>query len=155
MAELDEEKKCIEECIQERETLLVKHNEKVENMISMKAKEMSKFLSLITKAEDEKHKNFKEMETLDQEIAELQNKIQVIEEEKSRMRHYCTQKDEQIEKFDRKRQKLEKYMEEEMERTKEEGKTINDQIEEFKAKLDDNAKRTEELYNVEALLETR
>merc|ERR1712059_226746 len=94
------------------ESLLVNHRGKVEEIIELKA-------------EDEKQNNCKEIEKLDQEIGELNSKIRVIEEEKSRLNNLCAQKDEYILKFERKRKKLEKYIEVEMSRTREEGEKVS------------------------------
>jgi len=146
---LQKERENIQLDIEEKDKTLIAHRGKVEEMIEMKAKEMSRFIGLISKEEDEKYQTHKEMEKLDQEVEELHNKIRIIHQENDRLKDKCDQNDQQIEKFQKKQLKLEKYIEEEMINSKEEGEKIKEEMLMLKDKLADNIKRSEDLANIE------
>eukprot|EP00092_Neocalanus_flemingeri_P026640 GFUD01028875.1.p1 GENE.GFUD01028875.1~~GFUD01028875.1.p1 ORF type:complete len:813 (-),score=199.48 GFUD01028875.1:264-2702(-) len=146
---LQEENDCIEGKIKEKEKDLDNHKVKVDETIDMRAKEMAKFIGLLSQAEDEKEENVKKVGKLDMEIADLQAKILQIKEEQKALNSKCQQCDEQADKLEKKRKKLEKYMESEMTKVIGEGDIIKDDIQKLKDKLTENAKATEDLANSE------
>ena len=144
---LQKENDCIDEEIKEKEKELEDHKLKVEEMIDSQAKEMAKFISLISQAEDEKEEYSKKAGKLDMEIADLRQKIEQIKEQQKDLNTKCQQCDEQVEKLEKKRKKLEKYMDSEMTKVKGEGEIVKDDIEKLKDKLTANIKATEDLAN--------
>ena len=79
-------------------------------MIDKQAKEMTTYISVISKTEDEKAENVKEIKKLDQDIVDLEAQIGKIREKQRELDGKCGQSDAQIEKMERKRKKLEKYI---------------------------------------------
>ena len=146
---LQKENDTIEGEIKEKEKDLDNHKVKVEEMIDNRAKEMAKFIGLISQAEDEKEEYCKQVVKLDMEIADLQKKIMEIKDQQKDLNTKCQQCDEQVDKMEKKRKKLEKYMESEMTKVKGEGEVIKDDIDKLKDKLTENIKATEDLANSE------
>jgi len=146
---LQKENDDIQDQIKGKEKELNDHQVKVDAMIESKAKEMAKFIGLISQAEDDKEENIKEVGKLDMEIEELKKQIMKIKEEQNILEQKSKQCDEQIEKLEKKRKKLEKYMESEMIKVKSEGDIIKDEIDRLKDKLAENIKATEDLANSE------
>ena len=146
---LQEENEEIQTKIKEKEREFEKHSEAVSEMIDNQAKAMTNYISVISKTEDEKSENVKEMAKLDEEVKELEGKISKIKEEQKALNSKCQQCDAQIEKMERKRKKLEKYMESEMNRVKLEGETITNEIEKLNGSLQANIKATEDLARMD------
>lgn len=146
---LQKENDSIEGEIKDKEKDLDNHKVKVAEMIDNRAKEMAKFIGLISQAEDEKEEYRKQVGKLDMEIADLRKKISAIKEQQKDLNTKCQQCDEQVDKMEKKRKKLEKYMESEMTKVKGDGEVIKDDIEKLKDKLTENIKATEDLANSE------
>merc|ERR1711971_489280 len=135
---LQEENEEIQTKIREKEKEFEKHKESVTDMIDNQAKAMTNYIGVISKTEDEKCENVKEMTKLDQEIQDLEGKITKIKEEQKVLSSKCDQCDTQIDKMERKRKKLEKYMETEMNKVRREGETITKEIQELNDSLQTN-----------------
>ena len=146
---LQEENEEIQTKIKEKEREFEKHSGVVTEMIDNQAKAMTNYISVISKTEDEKSENVKEMSKLDEEIKVLEGRISKIKEEKTVLSSKCQQCDAQIEKMERKRKKLEKYMETEMNKVKLEGATITRDIEDLNESLQANIKATEDLARMD------
>ena len=146
---LQEENEEIQTKIKEKEKEFEKHKESVTDMIDNQAKAMTNYIGVISKTEDEKCENVKEMTKLDQEIQDLEGKITKIKEEQKVLSSKCDQCDAQIEKMERKRKKLEKYMETEMNKVRLEGETITKEIQELNDSLQANIKATEDLARLD------
>merc|ERR1719412_749301 len=78
---LQEENEEIQTKIKEKEKEFEKHKETVTDMIDNQAKAMTNYIGVISKTEDEKSENVKEMTKLDQEIQDLEGKITKIKED--------------------------------------------------------------------------
>merc|ERR1711892_325326 len=146
---LQKENDGIEGEIKEKERELDNHKGKVEEMIGSRAKEMAKFIGMISEAEDEKEEYRKQVGKLDMEIADLRKKISEVKQQQKELNTKCQQCDEQVDKMEKKRKKLEKYMESEMTKVTGEGEVIKDDIDKLKDKLTSNIKATEDLANSE------
>ena len=146
---LQEENEEIQTKIREKEKEFEKHKEAVTDMIDNQAKAMTNYIGVISKTEDEKCETVKEMTKLDQEIQDLEGKIKKIREEQKVLSSKCDQCDAQIDKMERKRKKLEKYMETEMNKVRLEGETITKEIQELNDSLQTNIKATEDLVQLD------
>ena len=142
---LQEENEELQKNIRDKEKEFDGHKGKVTEMIDNQAKAMTNYISVISKTEDEKAENVKEIKKLDQDIVDLEAKIGKIKEKQRELDGKCGQCDAQIEKMERKRKKLEKYMETEMDKVKAEGSAINEDIERLNEALRSNIKATEDL----------
>ena len=142
---LQEEHEELQKNIRDKEKEFDGHKEKVTEMIDNQAKAMTNYISVISKTEDEKAENVKEIKKLDQDIVDLEAQIGKIKEKQRELDGKCGQCDAQIEKMERKRKKLEKYMEAEMGKVKAEGSAINEDIERLNEALRSNIKATEDL----------
>merc|ERR1719266_1570199 len=76
-------------------------------------------------------------------------KIAKIKGEQKVLSSKCDQCDAQIEKMERKRKKLEKYIETEMNKVRLEGETITKEIQELNDSLQANIKATEDLARLD------
>ena len=146
---LQEENEEIQTKIKEKEKEFEKHKETVTDMIDNQAKAMTNYIGVISKTEDEKCENMKQMTKLDQEIQDLEGKIKKIKEEQQVLSSKCDQCDAQIDKMERKRKKLEKYMDTEMNKVRLEGETITREIQELHESLEKNIKATEDLARLD------
>ena len=142
---LQEENEKIQNNIRDKEKERDSHKDKVTIMIDNQARAMTNYISVISKTEDEKAENVKVIKKLDLEIVDLEAQIGKIKEQQKELDGKCSQCDGQIEKMERKRKKLEKYMETEMDKVKAEGAVINEDIEKLNEALRDNIKATEDL----------
>ena len=142
---LQEENEKIQNNIRDKEKERDSHKDKVTIMIDNQARAMTNYISVISKTEDEKAENVKVMKKLDLEIVDLEAQIGKIKEQQKELDGKCSQCDGQIEKMERKRKKLEKYMETEMDKVKAEGAVISEDIEKLNEALRDNIKATEDL----------
>ena len=142
---LQEENEELQKNIRDKEKEFDGHKDKVTEMIDNQAKAMTNYISVISKTEDEKAENVKEIKKLDQDIVDLEAQIGKIKEKQRELDGKCGQCDAQIEKMERKRKKLEKYMETEMSKVKAEGSAINEDIERLNEALRSNIKSTEDL----------
>ena len=147
---LQEENEDIQTKIKEKEKEFDKHKDKVTEMIDNQAKAMTNYISVISKTEDEKAENVKEIKKLDTEITDLETKIAKIKEEQRVLDGKCHQCDVQIEKMEKKRKKLEKYMETEMSKIKTEGEEITNDIDKLNDALRANIKATEDLARMDS-----
>ena len=120
---------------------------KVTEMSDDTAKKMTNYISVISKTEDEKAQNDKEIKKLDREIVDLEAQIVKIKEKKRELAGKCSQCDAQIEKMERKRKGLEKYMDTgtEMSNMMAEKAAIIEDIERLNKALRSNIKATEDL----------
>ena len=146
---LQEENEEIQTKIREKEKEFEKHKESVTDMIDNQAKAMTNYIGVISKTEDDKCETVKEMTKLDQEIQDLEEKITKIKVDQRLLSSKCDQCDAQIEKMERKRKKLEKYMETEMNKVRLEGETITREIQELNDSLQTNIKATEDLARLD------
>ena len=128
---LQEEKEELKEKIRIGENQLDVHKVKVTEMINNQEREMTNYNSIISKTEDEKAENDKEIKKLEAQIG----KIKEIQKE-------C---DAKIKKMERKRKELEEYMETEMSKMKVEETAIIKNIERLNKALRSNIKATEDL----------
>ena len=142
---LQEENEKIQNNIRDKEKERDSHKDKVTIMIDNQARAMTNYISVISKTEDEKAENVKVIKKLDLEIVDLEAQIGKIKEQQKELDGKCSQCDGQIEKMERKRKKLEKYMETEMDKVKAEGAVISEDIEKLNEALRDNIKATEDL----------
>ena len=146
---LQEENEEIQTKIREKEKEFEKHKEAVTDMIDNQAKAMTNYIGVISKTEDEKCETEKQRAKLDQEILDLEGKIKKIKEEQQVLSSKCDQCDAQIEKMERKRKKLEKYMDTEMNKVRLEGETITKEIQDLHDSLQTNIKATEDLARLD------
>ena len=110
---------------------------------------MTNYISVISKTEDEKAENIKEIKKLDGEINDLEGKIKKIKEAQKELSNKCQLCDAQIDKMEKKRKKLEKYMETEMGKIKLEGEEITNEIDKLNDALKANIKATEDLAKID------
>ena len=110
---------------------------------------MTNYISVISKTEDEKAENIKEIKKLDGEINDLEGKIKKIKEAQKELSNKCQLCDAQIDKMEKKRKKLEKYMETEMGKIKLEGEEITNEIDKLNDALKANIKATEDLARLD------
>ena len=148
---LQEENEDIQGKIRDKEKEYDGHKDKVTEMIDNQAKAMTNYISVISKTEDEKAENIKEIKKLDDDIAELEAKIKCIRDEQKDLTSKCQLCDAQIEKMERKRKKLEKYMESEMGKIKLEGEEITNDIQKLNDALKANIKATEDLARMDVV----
>ena len=146
---LQEENEDIQTKIKEKEREFDKHKDKVTEMIDNQAKAMTNYISVISKTEDERAENVKEIKKLETEITDLEAKILKIKEEQKVLNGKCHQCDVQIDKMEKKRKKLEKYMETEMRKVKQEGEDITSDIDKLNEELKANIKATEDLARMD------
>ena len=142
---LQEEHEELQKSIRDKEKEFDGHKDIVTEMIDNQAKAMTNYISVISKTEDEKAENVKEIKKLDHDIVDLEAQIRKIKEKQKELDGKCRQCDAQIEKMERKRKKLEKYMEAEMGKVKAEGSAITEDIERLNEALRSNIKATEDL----------
>ena len=135
----------IQNNIRDKEKEYGGHKDTVTEIIDHQAKAMNNYISVISKTEDKKANNIKEIKKLDHDIFYLEAKIRNIKEQQKELNGKCSQCDGQIEKMERKRKKLEKYMETEMGKVKAEGAVISEDIERLNEALRANIKATENL----------
>eukprot|EP00092_Neocalanus_flemingeri_P000379 GFUD01000403.1.p1 GENE.GFUD01000403.1~~GFUD01000403.1.p1 ORF type:complete len:806 (+),score=225.30 GFUD01000403.1:35-2419(+) len=146
---LQREHEQIENEIRAKEDLLGDHKIKVHEMIELKAKEMEKFVGLISSVKEEKQEGYKQIDELEKQISKLESKVLDIEDQKKELDSKSEQSSDQIEKIDKKRRKLEKHIEGEMEGMKTEGEKIQDNIEELGKELSENCEKAEKLATLE------
>ena len=142
---LQEENEELQKNIRDKEKEFDSHKDKVTEMIDNQAKAMTNYISVISKTEDEKTENVKEIKKLDRDIVDLEAKIVKIREQQKELDGKCRQCDAQIDKMEKKRKKLEKYMETEMNKVKAEGSAISEDIERLNEALRSNIRATEDL----------
>ena len=142
---LQEEHEELQKNIRDKEKEFDGHKDKVTEMIDNQAKAMTNYISVISKTEDEKAENVKEIKKLDRDIVDLEAQIGKIKEKQRELDGKCSQCDAQIEKMERKRKKLEKYMETEMGKVRAEGTAITEDIDKLNEALRSNIKATEDL----------
>ena len=140
-----EENEEIQNSIRVKEKEYDGHKDKVTVMIDNQAKAMTNYISVISKTEDEKAESVKEIKKLDHEIVDLEAKIGKIKEQQIKLNGKCSHCDGHIEKMERKRKKLEKYMETEMGKVKEEGAVISEDIKRLNEALLSNIEATKAL----------
>ena len=128
---LQEEKEELQEKIRIKENQFDGHKVKVAEMINNQAREMTNYISVISKTQDEKVENDKEIKKLEAQIG----KIEEVQRE-------C---DAKIEKMERKKKGLENYMDREMSKMKAEEVAIIEDIERLNKALSSNIKATEDL----------
>ena len=146
---LQEENEEIQLKIKSKEKEYDCHKDKVTEMIDNQAKAMTNYISVISKTEDEKAEKIKEIKKLDLEISDLEAKILKVKEAQQELTSKCQLCDTQIDKMEKKRKKLEKYMETEMGKVKQEGEEITNDIEKLNEALKYNIKATEDLAKVD------
>ena len=117
---------------------------KVTEMSDDTAKKNTNYISVISKTEDEKAQNDKEIKKLDREIVDFEAQNVKIRE-KRELAGKCSQCDAQIDKMERKRKGLEKYMDTEMSNMMAEKAAIIEDIERLNKALRSNIKATEDL----------
>ena len=118
-------------------------------MIALKAKEIDKSLGLIADIKDEKQEGLKQIGDLEKEILKLNSKISAVEDEKVKLNTNTEQVTDQIEKIEKKRKKLEKHIELEMDTMKAEGEKIQENIEKLGSELAENCRKAENLATLE------
>ena len=121
------------------------HKDKVTEMIDNQAQAMTNYISVIYKTEDERAENVKEIKKLNLDIIDHEAQIGRIIEKQRELDGKCGQCDTHIEKLERKRKKLEKYIETEMGKMKSEGTAIDEDIERLNESLRSNIKAIEDL----------
>ena len=131
---LREEKEELQEKIRVKEIEFEGLKVKVTEMIDNQAKEMTNCISVISKTEDEKAENNKEIKKLRAQIVKI--------EERQRE---CTT---QIENMERKKKELEKFMDTEMSKMEAEEVAIAEDIERLNKALRSNIKATEDLVRL-------
>ena len=146
---LQEENENIQGRIKEKEKEFDDHKDKITEVIDNQAKAMTNYISVISKTEDEKAENIKEMKQLDFEIKELEERIEKIKVKQSDLNSKCQLCDAQIDKMEKKRKKLEKYMESEMGKVRQEGEQISEEIDKLNLSLAANIKATEDLAKLD------
>ena len=147
---LQREQEEIEMEIQTKEVLLGENENKVNELMEMKAKEIEKFSGLVANIKSEKQEGLKLIDNFGKDIQNLESKILLVEQEKLKLNEKVEQTEDKIEKIEKKRRKLEKHIELEMEKMKTEGEKIQDNIEQLGKTLSENYRKAENLATHEA-----
>merc|ERR1712130_954319 len=121
---LQREQEEIENEIKAKELLLTENDTKVNELMEMKAKEISKFNGLVAGIKSEKQEGLKQIGGFEKQIQSLESKILLVEKEKSKVNLKTEQTEDKIDKIEKKRKKLEKHIELEMDKMKKDGEKI-------------------------------
>ena len=132
--EKDEEIDNLKRLIADQEELLQKHKDYIENLIEEKGNEMKKIIVSISDAENEETIALKR-------INENKSKIEELKQENEELQDICQSHVKVIEKFEKKKHKLEKFIDSEMDRFREEKNKIDEDIEQLRLKRDEAIER--------------
>jgi len=146
---LQREHEQIENEMKAKEILFGDQEIKVKEIKELNAKEMHKFDVLISDVKDEKQAGLKQIDTLALEVSKLESNILEIEAKKKSINLKNEQTNIQIDKIDKKRLKLEKNIEGEMETMKIEGDRIQEHIHELEGEFAENCRKAENLATLE------
>ena len=142
---LQKEKEELQEELRVKEKQFDAHMVKVTEISDDTAKKMTKYLSDISKTEDEKAQNDKDIKKLDHDLVDLEAQIVKIKEKKRELAGKSSQCDAQIKKMERKRKGLEKFMDKEMTNMMAKKAAIIEDIKRINKSLCSSIKATEDL----------
>jgi len=132
--EKDEDIENLEKLITDQEDALQKHKDYIESLIEAKGNEMKKIIVSITNAENEESATGKKINENDLKIMELK-------EENEQLREQGENQLKIIEKFDKKKHKLENFIDIEMDKFREEKNTIDEEIEKLRLEREEVIER--------------
>ena len=142
---LQKEKEELQEELRVKEKQFDAHMVKVTEISDDTAKKMTKYLSDISKTEDEKAQNDKDIKKLDHDLVDLEAQIVKIKEKKRELAGKSSQCDAQIEKMERKRKGLENFVDKEMTNMMAKKAAIIEDIKRINKSLCSSIKATEDL----------
>merc|ERR1711936_1333044 len=148
----DYQKKAQEKCLLEdklthHRKLISENKTEVKALIDKRSKEMKELLVLIDNTQDKTCAAVKQMDAVDCQIKELEEKVSILKEERLRIKTDVEINNKALKKLNNKKYKLESCIETEMSKSKEmENKLVQDirQIEEKIATIDTFNPREEE-----------
>ena len=114
-------------------------------MIDSQAQSMTSYICTKVRTEDRKSEYIKEINSLDVDIDNLQDKIKTMKEEQKALKTKCTECDTVLQNIEIEKNNLEKSVEIEMENFKTEGEAINLEIQKLRENYDANLKDRDEL----------
>merc|ERR1719167_1016235 len=139
------EKTRLETSLKETQSSYDDHQASVQNIIDSKSKEMKNILLQINEVEDQKHNKSKRILAIDAELKELKL-------ERERLVMECSESDEKIKKFSGKKDRLEKYISQELTRAKSEGNVIEEKICGLKNKIEEIEKEMQNFQPNETMI---
>ena len=107
----------------------------VKDIIDLRSVEMKHLISIIRKSRDEHNTKVKEIESLDKELLDLEEKTIEIHAKKSKIIEESDANYERVLKYEDEKHNLEKYIEEQLQMKEHEEVTINKEIKDLKKKL--------------------
>jgi len=133
--------------IAEKQMNLTTCEKNVEDIIDLKSVEMRYLISMISKSRDEHNIKVKEIESLDKELSDLEEKMLEIQEKKSKMIKESDADSERVLRYEGEKHRLEEYIEQQLKTNKQEGLKIKDEIVDLESKLQETRKSIKNMPN--------